>query len=221
MTITLHAEERAERGKQLQKVRAAGKTPAVFYGPKEEATPITLDSKEAEKILKEAGESTIIDLKGLGDDKEVLVQDIDYDPLSGAVRHVDFYAIERGKKLEVTTALEFHGEAPAIKKGGVLTIVLRELEIECLPRHLPQHIDVDLSSLTDIGSQLQVSELTIPEGVEVKANPDDMVAVVHEPEEEPEEEPEAPDMDAIEVEKKGKEEEGDESSPESKEEQTQ
>ena len=204
MVATLKVEKREQKGKKAAKLRASGVLPAVMYGPKEEATLISLDAKEFDKVFKEAGESTIINLEGLGEEKEVLVHDVDYDPVRGGVRHVDFYAIERGKKLQVAVQLEFVGEAPVEKKGGVLTKVLYELEIESLPRNLPHEIEVQLSGLIEFGDTIHVKDLVLPEGVEALADPEDVVVVANEAEEEPEEPTEAPDMDAIEVEQKGK-----------------
>ncbi len=207
MTITLKVSERTERGKQLAKLRQGGVLPAVVYGPKEEAMAIKLDQKEFEKVFKEAGESSVLVLSGAGDDKEVLVQDVAYDVIKGGVEHVDFYAIEKGKEVTVNVPLEFVGEAPAIKLGGSLTKALHEIEVTCKPASLPHEIVVDVSSLATFEDHIRVKDLNIPSGVKVENDPEETVAVVTEVKEEVEE-PVAIDMEAIEVEKKGKEEEG-------------
>ena len=212
MTVTLKVEKREERGKQLAKLRKAGKLPAVVYGPKEASTALTLDKGKFEKMFHEAGESTIITLTGVGDDKEVLVHDVAFDPAKGGMTHVDFYAIERGKELTVDVALEYVGEAPAVKLGGSLTKVLHEVEVTCRPSNLPKQITVDVSSLADFDSQIHIKDLVLPEGVKIENDPEEVVALVQEVKEEVEEAPTAIDMSAIEVEEKGKkEEEGDES----------
>lgn len=208
MTVTLEVQERAQRGKQVQKLRKEGKLPAVVYGPKEDAKALTLDKRQFEKVFREAGESTIIVLKGLPQDTEVLVQDVTFDPAKGGPAHVDFYAIERGKELTTNVPLEFEGEAPAVKQGGSLTKVLYEVEVTCRPSKLPKHIVVDVSSLATFEDQVQVKDLELPEGVKIGHEPDEVIALVQEVQEEPEETPEAVDMDAIEVEEKGKKEEG-------------
>lgn len=208
MTFILQAIERIERGKQLSTLREAGKLPAVVYGPKEAPVALTLDRVEFEKVLKEAGESSIITIKGAGKDTDVLVHDVAFDARRGGVIHVDFYAIEAGKELEVDVPLEFIGEAPALKLGGTLTKVLHELEVSCKPKDLPKSILVDISVLVDTETQIHVSDLTVPPGVTVKNDPTDVVALVQVVKEEAEV-PSAPiDMDAISVEKKGKTEEG-------------
>lgn len=207
MTITLTAEKREKKGKQLKKLREEGVLPAVVYGRKHEAVPVALKQNEFEKVYREAGESTIIDLEGVdAETTEVLVQEVSYDPVSGNAIHVDFYAIEKGKKLQVAVPFEFVGEAPAVKLGGVVTKVLHEVEVESLPKSLPHEITVDLSLLTELDSLISIKDLKVPEGVTILAEPDDTVATVSEVEEESEE-PTEVDMSAIEVEKKGKEEE--------------
>jgi len=207
MTITLKVSERSERGKKLAKLRQDGVLPAVVYGPKEEAKSIKLDAKEFEKVFKEAGESSVLVLSGVGGDLEVLVQEVSYDTLKGGVQHVDFYAIEKGKEVTVNVPLEFTGEAPAVKLGGSLTKALHEISVTTKPTNLPHEIVVDVSTLVTFEDQIRVKDLNIPSGVKVDTDPEEMMAAVIETKEEPEE-TEVLDMDAIEVEKKGKEEEG-------------
>ena len=208
MTATLHAEKRAERGKRLRALRAGGVLPAVLYGPKEAATPLSLSFTEFAKVFKEAGESTVITLlgldAGLDEDKDVLVQDIAHDPVTGVPVHVDFYAIEKGKKVTVNVPLEFVGEAPVEKIGGVLTKVLYELEIEALPKDLPHQIEIDVSSLIEFDSQISVADIIAPPGVTILNDPEDVIVVAAEAVDEAEAPSEAVDMSAIEVEEKGK-----------------
>lgn len=204
MTLKLEVEKReASSGA----VRAAGKIPAVVYGPKQEPISIAVDKFQFEKTLQEGGESTIISLMGLDQEIEVLVHEVSFDPAKGGVDHADFYAIERGKELTTNVVLEFIGEAPVEKTGATVTKVMHEVEVTCLPRALPSHIDVDLSLLATEDSQIHISDLVIPEGVTLDAKPDDVVAAVSAArEEEPEETTEAVDMDAVEVEGEKKEE---------------
>ena len=205
MTVSLTAEKRENVGKP-HALRASGKIPAVFYGPKEVSTPITLSASEFQKVWRASGESSVIELSGVGEVKEVLINEIDRDPVSGVIRHVDFYVPEKGKTVEVGVPLEYIGEAPAVKElGGVLVKVLHELEIEVLPRNLPQVIEVDLASLVSFDSQIHVRDLKLPEGVTALTSADEVVALVSVAKEEEELPVEAPDLSSIEVEKKGKE----------------
>ncbi len=213
MVNTLQVTTRSERGKQLARLRAQGKVPAVMYGPKEEATPLTLSRIEFDKVFREAGESTVITLSGLGEEKDVLVQDIAHDPVTGAPLHVDFYAIEKGKKVTVHVPIEFTGEAPVVKAGGVLTKVLHELEIEAMPKDLPHEIIVDVSTLVDFDSHITVAQVQAPAGVTILNDAEEMVVVAAEAKEEAEEPVAQIDMDSIEVEAKGKKEEEGEAAP--------
>ncbi len=188
-------------------LRKTGKIPAVFYGPKEVSTPITVSTPEFKKVWKKAGESSVIILKDVsGNEHEALIHDIDVHPLSGEPRHADFYVIEKGKKVKVAVPLVFDGVSPAVKdKAGILVKVRREIEVEAAPRDLPHDIKVDISKLVELTDVILVRDLTLGSGVELKINPDEVVASISEAKEEVEEAPAAIDMSAIEVETKGKE----------------
>lgn len=188
-------------------VRKTGDVPAVVYGPKQEPISISLSKIVFEKVLKEAGESTVINLVGLGDEIEVLVHEVSFNPAKGGVEHVDFYALEKGKEITVHVPLEFIGEAPATKQGGSLTKVLHEVEITCKPSALPQHLEVDISSLDDFEKQIHVKDIIVPAGVRIHNDVEEVVALVQEVIDEPEPEVAPVDMAAVEVEAKGKTEE--------------
>lgn len=207
MTITLNATLREARGKKNVALRDAGEIPAIVYGPKHEAQSIVLSASDFTKILKEAGESTIITLSGLGKDADVLIHDVDFDPVTGVVRHADLYAIESGKKINIRVPIEFVGESPAVKLGAVITKVLHDIEIEAMPKNLPQHLTADISVLANFDDSIHVKDLVLPEGVEVLEDIEAIVAVASEVKDEVEEAPAAIDMSAIEVQKKGKTEE--------------
>lgn len=207
MTITLTASKRDETGKAAKALAATGAMPAVVYGPKQEAVSISVASRDFEKILRDSGESSVIDLEGLGTPLQVLIHEIDRDPVTNVPRHADFYAIEKGAKVEVAVPLTYVGESAAVKGGASLVKVLHELEIEASPANLPHEIEVDISVLAEMGSQIHVRDLKLPAGVEAKVEGDQVVALIQEVEVEAEEPIAAPDMAAIEVEKKGKTEE--------------
>ena len=213
MVMKLSATKREEKG--AKRLLKSGSLPGVVYGPKQDSTPITLSLKEFDKVFKEAGESTVIELSGVsGEALQVLIHDVDLDPVANTPRHVDLYAIEKGAKVEVAVPLTFIGESPAVKAGANLVKVLHELEIEAAPADLPHDISVDISVLKEVGDQIHVSDLSIPQGVTVKEEGEQVIALVQEVEVE-EEAPAAVDMSAIEVEQKGKvEEEGGEEAKE-------
>lgn len=199
-----------KRTEDASAVRSTGSIPGVFYGPKVTSTPISVNGGEFMKIWKQAGESSVITLTGVDEDHDALIHDISKDPVSDVVTHVDFYVIEKGKKVEVAIPLEFVGESVAVKTlGGSLIKVIHELEIEALPKDLPHSIEVDISSLIDFEAQIKVSDLKLPAGVEAKIDADEVVALVSAPREEKEEEVAAPiDMASIGIsEERGKKEE--------------
>lgn len=202
----------------LDALRASGFTPAVFYGAKETSTPITVATKDIEKTWKDAGESTIITLKSDSGDHDALIHDVDQDPLTGKIRHVDFYVIEKGKKVSVHVPVEFEGVAPAVKElGGILVKALHEVEIEAMPKDLPHNLVVDISSISDFDVHVTAGQISLPAGVTLLTDPEEIVAMVSKPKEEKEEDSAPIDLSAIEVEKKGKEEkEGEEGETESK-----
>ena len=205
--LTLNVEKR-DKKTGLASIRKTGKMPAVFYGKKEASTPIMLPLATFEKVLKEAGESTILHLSGNDIDVDVLIHDVDLDPVTDKPRHADFYAIEKGKKLEISVPLEFVGVAPAVKDlGGVLVKVMHEIEIEALPKDLPHNLVVDISKLDSVDSQILVSDIKLPVGVTLKTKETEVVASIALQKEEKEEVAAPVDLSAIEVEKKGKKEE--------------
>ncbi len=210
--LTLKAEIR-DLNTKPDRVRKAGQIPAVFYGKKEASTPISIRQVDFLKIWKEAGESSVVTLEigdpstELGARKESLIHDVDLDPVTGAPRHADFYVFEKGHKVEVALPIEFEGTSPAIKDlGGGLVKVVHELKISAMPKDLPHNITVDISGLVLFGDQILAKDIKLPAGVELKINPEDVIATVSAPREEKEEEAAPIDLSAIEVEKKGKEE---------------
>jgi large subunit ribosomal protein L25 len=217
MTITLAVTAR-DQSTKVEVMRKNGEVPAVVYGTKQEPISISLSGKEFEKVRKEAGESTIVELSGLEKPVEVLIQSVDFHPVKQQVTHVDFYAFEAGKEMTTHVALEFTGEAPVEEsKAGSVTKVLHEIEVTCLPSNLPSHIDVDISGLVDVEDKIHISDLKAPTGVVFEGDPEDPVAVVSAAKETTDDEDEEAteiDMDAIEVEEKGKGEKTDEDSPE-------
>lgn len=173
-------------------LRAQGLIPAVFYGRKEASTPIAIDGKTFEKIWQDAGETTIVTLTEAGGNKEALIHAVDIHPVSGAIVHADLYVIEAGKKLHVAVPIEFVGVAPAEKVGGVISKALHEIEIEVAANELPQHFEVDLSTLENIGDHITVADIAMPKSAELKVEAHEIVVSVIEAQEEPEEEVPAP-----------------------------
>lgn len=195
-------------------LRAEGMIPAVCYGKEDETLAVSISAGEFERVFREAGTSALIAFSCDGEERDVLVKEVQRHPVSEDVLHIDFYAIVRGVEMEVTVPLEFIGEAPAEKAGATVSKILRELTVLTLPRNIPSHIDVDLSAVAEVGDAIQIKDLSLPEGVTVVGDVDDSVVTSSVVQDEPEEEegPTEIDMDAIgDSEQKGKGEESEES----------
>ena len=155
MAVNLTATKREDRGKnQARRHRAAGRLPAVVYGPvigggKDVAVPVTVDPKSLSKILhSESGQNTIIGLEFEGKTTPVLVKDFLLHPVSHALLHADFYRVAMDRVLQVTIPITHKGEPKGVKQqGGILEFVRREIEIECLPGDIPEHVEIDVSEL--------------------------------------------------------------------------
>ena len=153
MEATLQAEKRETRGKnEARRLRAAGRIPAVVYGTeKNRATEIAVDPKVLLRILhSESGVNTLIGLEGAGlsAGAKVLVKEYQLDPIDHRLLHADFYAVAMDKMLTVTVPVVLKGEPRGVKQqGGVVDFVNREIEVECLPSDIPEHIDIDISEL--------------------------------------------------------------------------
>lgn len=210
--LTLSVEKRATTGTagdgvriSMTALRRKGFIPGVVYGARQASTPIVIPMRSFEKVLREAGEATIVSIDGLGAPIPTLIHEVDLDPLTNKPRHVDFYAVTKGKKVEVAIPLAFTGESPAVKSGANLVKVLHELEVKADPMNLPHDISVDLSVLAAIGDRIHTRDLVLPAGVELAVDGEEIVALAQEVVEEKEEVAPA-DISSIEVEKKGKEE---------------
>lgn len=203
--LTLSVDKRDEKGPSAQRLRHSGKIPGVVYGAHQASTSISVDGRAFEKIFREAGENSIVALSGIGAEIPTLIHEVDLDPLTHRPRHIDFYAVTKGEKIEVAIPLNFIGESPAVTAGANLVKVLYELEIKADPMNLPHSITVDLAMLVQVGAQIHANDLVLPDGVELVTDADDVIALTQEVVEEKEEVVPA-DISAIEVEKKGKEE---------------
>ncbi len=202
--ITLPVEKR-EAGDAAE-LRRTGKVPGVVYGAHHESTPIAIDAVAFSKALKAAGEATVVSLTGLGEAVPTLIHQVDLDPLTSQPQHVDFYAVTKGEKVQVHVPLEFIGESAAVKAGANLVKVLHEIEVEADPMLLPRDLKVDLAMLVNLNDQIHVRDITIPANVTLVTGEEEVIAIAQEVAQEREEVAPA-DISAVEIEKKGKEEE--------------
>lgn len=206
-TLTLTANKRSKADK-LEAIRIKGMIPAVVYGARVENTSISVPSVSFEKTLKAAGESSTIVLELEGKKIDVLIHDVQVDPIKGHPIHIDFLAVDMNKPVEVQVPLEFTGVSQAEKDGlGSLMKVLHEVEIKALPKDLPHSIIVDISSLVTLSDQIHVRDLVVAKEITIITDGDEVVALVAPAKAEKAEEETPVDLSSIEVEKKGKKEE--------------
>ena len=166
MEATLEAVKRSDSGKnEARRHRAAGRLPAVVYGTAKEGkapvgVPVTVDPKGLMRILRsDSGVNTLITLKLDGGATQVLVKEYQLDPITQSLLHADFYQLAMDKALVVTVPVQIKGEPKGVKlQGGLLDFVTREIQVECLPANIPEHITVDVSELELHGS-IRVREL--------------------------------------------------------------
>ncbi len=217
--LKLSSKIRENTGHELNSLRGKGELPAVVYGPDVKNLPILMDYKEFEKIFKETGETTMINLRIEDTKKEypVLVHDTQTHPITGNILHVDFYQAPLKEKMEAMVPLIFEGESPAVKDlEGTLVRNITELEIKALPQSIPHEIKIDISSLKTFDDHILVKDLSLPESVESQREEDEIVASVSPPQE-IEEELEKPieeNVDEIERAEEEKKEEEDEETKE-------
>lgn len=182
--LELNAQIREILGKKVKTLRNNGLVPVVLYGTNSKSTPLQVKYKELEKIYKEAGENTIVKLKVKGgkkneDEQNVLIYDIERDPLTEKFIHVDFYAVRMDKPITAHVPLVFEGTSSAVDvDGGVLVKNLMEIEVEALPANLPHEIKVDISMLKTFDDLIYIKDLKIPNDVKILARPEDIITSV-------------------------------------------
>ncbi|MBU6415268.1 50S ribosomal protein L25 [Patescibacteria group bacterium] len=180
--LELQAQPRNILGKQTSRLRKEGVIPAVVYGEGVAAESLSVKAFDFEKVYREAGESALVTLKVGNTPRSVLVHDVQYEPLRGKPIHIDFYAVRMDQKIEIKVPLRFVGESPAVRdEGGTLVKIMHEIEIEVLPKDLPHELEVDMSLLKSFDDKISVADIKLPQGVAVKADAGETVAVVEAP----------------------------------------
>jgi len=159
-------------GRRPRRIRASGRVPAILYGSGT-AQALELNGREiAEALHGSSSESVLVDLTveaegGATTKKMALIREVQHDPLRDTIEHVDFHQVEENKKLRVEVPVHEIGEAVGVRTGGgILDHALRTLRVECLPKDLPERIDVDVSAL-EVGQAIHVGEVKLPSGVTV------------------------------------------------------
>jgi len=179
-TMNIEVQPREETGKNAnRRSRARGKIPAVVYGGGKESVSIEVDRKTLVDTMKgHSGENPIFLLK-LGDkERHAMIRNLQVDPVSRQVIHIDFQRVLMDQKVRVAVPVELVGTAVGVKvDGGLLDFVTREIHVECLPGQIPKHLEVDVTGL-HIGQHVEIRDLKIPEGVELLDDLDKVVASI-------------------------------------------
>ena len=182
-TVSLNATPRTETGKGVaRKLRAAGQVPGVIYGHGREPQGLTVNQREFDRLAERVRiTSTVIELALDGKTARTLIRELQRDPIRRSVIHIDFQELVAGEKIVVSVPLRFTGTADGVKNsGGILEEIIHQVHVRVDPSNIPDHIDVDVTALT-IGHSLHISDLKLPEGVEVTDDPEQTIAVVAAP----------------------------------------
>jgi len=179
--IVVPAQPRASRGKnEARRLRVAGQIPAVIYGAFKDPAPVAVNPKEITRIIRgKSGHNSIFDVQIEGGERTpVILADEQYDPVKGSLLHVDLRRIDLTRKLRVSIPIHVTGDAKGVKQqGGVLDVVTRSIEIECIPEDIPDEYEVSVTELM-IGNAIRVSDLPVKSGVRVLTAGDAVVAHV-------------------------------------------
>jgi large subunit ribosomal protein L25 len=189
MNIVVKTEKRQGLGTNAaRRLRAQGFVPAVLYGESMDTTALVLNKKDIVQILRlESGENTIFKVAVGADSYDAMIKEIQVNPATDELQHVDLIRISMDKPIKVTVPVEHHGEPVGVKtEGGFVDFVTREVEVECLPRDIPESLDIDISEL-HINQSFKVQGMTVPAGVKVLTDPNTVLVLISMPhkEEEP------------------------------------
>lgn len=173
--LSITARPREVRGKKVARLRRAGITPANIYGHRVPSTAIELNTQELERLVRRAGRTALVNLhvEGEPEPRAVLVREVQRKPTTDQLLHVDFMQVSMEEPIRVVVPLVAVGHAPVLDTvEGVIVENLSAVEVECLPRDIPQQIAVDMSALTSTDSSIHVRDLAPPPGVTILTDPD-------------------------------------------------
>jgi large subunit ribosomal protein L25 len=201
---------------KLGPLRLSGMVPACLYGAGQENLNLSLNKNDFVRLFKTAGSNTIVemDVEGVGKEN-VLIYDVSYEPVSDEVEHVDFIRVRMDEKITTKIPLEFVGQSKAVKElAGIFNANIDEVEVTCLPGKLPKVIEVNIDKLNTFDDAINIKDLVVPDGVVIENEADGVVASVLPPRSEEElaalNEDVTENVEAVEVEEKGKKEEEEE-----------
>ncbi len=229
MSLTIKCEKREVFGKNAsRRLRREGKVPAVLYGGDEPSMHLAIQKKDIFGILRsESGENTIFKASFDSESRDTMIKELQTDPVTDEILHIDLILIAMDKAVRVSVPVVVTGESVGVKtEGGFVDLITREVEVECLPGDIPEHIEVDISDL-HLHQSIKIEEMTFPEGVESLSDPQTLVVLIEAPTKEEEVVVEAEEEEEVEVMAEGeqpevikKEKEEEEEKEEKKEQET-
>jgi large subunit ribosomal protein L25 len=187
--LSLKVEKRKVFGRKVKKLRQEGVIPANIYGRNVKSEAVEVNSVDFSKVYKDAGETQVVYLELGGEKRPVLIHNVQKNPVTGELVHVDFLQIDLKEKVTASIGVVGVGESPAEKQGlGTIVFYTDEIEVEALPTDLPEKLEVDLSSIKEINQVILVKDLNIDMSkINVRTNPDEIVVKLEPFEEEKEE----------------------------------
>lgn len=180
--ITLQAEKReiSKRGAEL--LRKEGFVPAILYGSNTDPLALKVGYNEFRKVFEKAGRSSIITVVIGDDERNIIIQDVQYDSVKGDYLHIDMHQIRMDEKINAEIDVIIEGESPAVKEqGGILVSNLSKIEIQCLPGDLIHDIKIDISKLSNLNDSIHVEDIDFPENIEVLTPKEESIVFVEEP----------------------------------------
>ncbi|WP_216831198.1 50S ribosomal protein L25/general stress protein Ctc [Alkalihalobacterium elongatum] len=178
MAVALQAKTRPDLKKSTtRKFREDGQVPGILYGKKVESQPIAVDQINFIKLVRDEGRNSIISLDVNGNKHEVMVYDMQVDPLKNELVHVDFCAVDMSSEVDTEVRVQLVGEAPGVSDGGMVSHLVHQLSIRALPSEIPSEISVDISNL-NIGDSIQVKDIVSQQSVEITNDPEETIITV-------------------------------------------
>ncbi len=180
--LTIEVDRREDKGKNVsRRLRAAGQIPAVVYGEGKDPVKIAIGQRKVEDLLRKGGgENAVFFLKlaGTKQSRHTMIKDLQRDPMTGGMIHIDFQRVNLKNKVKVSVPVELIGESVGVKTdGGLLDFVTREVEVECLPDAIPPHLEAEVSEL-HAGQHLEAGELSLPDGLELLTDPNRVIVAI-------------------------------------------
>jgi large subunit ribosomal protein L25 len=178
-TLTLTAEKREVLGRKVKSLRKDGKIPANIFGKAVDSLAIAVDAKNFDSVYKDAGETGLVEILVDKSKKPVLIHNVQKDPLSDRILHVDFRQVDLKQKITANVPVELIGESPAEKQGlGTAVQQIDEVEVESLPANLPEKFEIDISNLNQVDEAIFIKDIKVDKEVEIKDDPEEIIVKI-------------------------------------------